>query len=71
LNGVKIGKGSIVAAGAVVPEEREFPAQSLIVGVPAKRVGEVTEEQSQDIARGVQSYVERAATHREALRGDS
>ncbi|MBA2512002.1 MAG: gamma carbonic anhydrase family protein, partial [Rubrobacteraceae bacterium] len=32
LNGAKIGEGSIVAAGAVVPENREFPPRSLIVG---------------------------------------
>jgi carbonic anhydrase/acetyltransferase-like protein (isoleucine patch superfamily) len=68
LNGARIGEGSIVAAGAVVPEGREFPARSLVVGVPAKQAGEVTEEQTQDIARGVRSYVERAATHREAQR---
>ncbi|MDQ3926783.1 MAG: gamma carbonic anhydrase family protein, partial [Actinomycetota bacterium] len=55
------------AAGAVVPEGREFPARSLIVGVPAKQIGEVTEEQTQDIARGVRAYIERAAAHREAL----
>ncbi len=67
LNGAKIGEGSIVAAGAVVPEGKEFPPRSLVVGVPAKQAGEVTEEQTQDIARGVQSYVERAAEHREAL----
>ena len=67
LNGARIGEGSIVAAGAVVPEGREFPPRSLIVGVPAKQAGEVTEEQTQDIARGVGSYVERAASHREAL----
>jgi len=68
LNGAKIGKGSIVAAGALVPEGRRFPARSLIVGVPAKQAGEVTEEQTRDIARGVRSYVERASTHRETLR---
>jgi carbonic anhydrase/acetyltransferase-like protein (isoleucine patch superfamily) len=70
LNGARIGEGSIVAAGAVVPEGREFPARSLIVGVPARQAGEVTEEQTQDIARGVRSYVERAVAHREALRRD-
>ncbi len=71
LNGAKIGEGSIVAAGAVVPEGREFPARSLIVGVPAQQASDVTEEQAQDIARGVQSYVERAAEHREALQRNS
>ena len=57
LNGAKIGDGSIVAAGAVVPEGREFPPRSLIVGIPAKRVGEVTDEQAADIERGASEYV--------------
>jgi carbonic anhydrase/acetyltransferase-like protein (isoleucine patch superfamily) len=67
LNGSKIGDGSIVAAGAVVPEGREFPPQSLVVGVPAKRAGDVTDEQAADIERGASEYVERAASHRASL----
>jgi len=67
LNGAKIGEGSIVAAGAVVPEGLEFPPRSLIVGIPAKRVGDVSDEQTADIARGANEYVERAAAHRESL----
>ncbi len=67
LNGAKVGEGSIVAAGAVVPEGREFPPGSLIVGIPAKRVGDVGEEQARDIARGAREYVERAASHRRSL----
>jgi len=67
LNGARIGEGSIVAAGALVPENREYPPHSLIVGIPAKRAKDVSEEQTQDIARGVSEYVERAASHRESL----
>jgi carbonic anhydrase/acetyltransferase-like protein (isoleucine patch superfamily) len=67
LNGAKIGEGSIVAAGALVPENKEFPPRSLIVGVPAKRAKDVSEEQTADIARGVRTYVERAASHRRSL----
>jgi carbonic anhydrase/acetyltransferase-like protein (isoleucine patch superfamily) len=67
LNGAKIGDGSIVAAGALVPEGREFPPRSLIVGVPAKRIGDVTDEQAADIKRGASVYVERAASHRSSL----
>ncbi len=70
LTGAEIGEGSVVAAGAVVPEGREFPARSLIVGVPARRMGEVTDEHTRGIVRGVQTYVERTATHREAMRLD-
>ncbi|MEJ7873374.1 MAG: gamma carbonic anhydrase family protein, partial [Rubrobacteraceae bacterium] len=55
LNGARIGEGSIVAAGALVPEGKEFPARSLIIGAPARRVIEVSEEQTQDIARGVRT----------------
>ena len=68
LNGARIGEGSIVAAGALVPENKEFPPRSLIVGIPAKRVKDVSEEQTEDIARGVRTYVERAASHRKSLR---
>jgi carbonic anhydrase/acetyltransferase-like protein (isoleucine patch superfamily) len=71
LNGAKIGEGSIVAAGALVPEGREYPSRSLIVGIPAKRARDVSEEQTEDIARGVRTYVERAASHRESLRRNS
>src|SRR5919205_2598254 len=60
LNGARIGEGSIVAAGALVSEGKEFPPRSLIIGAPAKLVKEVSEEQTQDIARGVRTYVERA-----------
>lgn len=70
LNGARIGEGSIVAAGALVPEGKEFPPRSLIVGVPARRVREVTEEQTREIARGAETYVERAAEHRASLDGD-
>jgi carbonic anhydrase/acetyltransferase-like protein (isoleucine patch superfamily) len=71
LNGARIGAGSIVAAGAVVPENREFPPRSLIVGIPAKKIGDVTEDQTKDIERGAREYVERAAAHRASLNGQS
>jgi hypothetical protein len=38
LNGAKIGKNSIVGAGSVVTEGKEFPDNSLIIGSPAKVV---------------------------------
>ena len=69
LNGAKIGAGSIVAAGAVVPEGCEFPPGSLIVGIPAKKVGDVTDEQTRDVERGAREYVERAASHQSSLGG--
>jgi carbonic anhydrase/acetyltransferase-like protein (isoleucine patch superfamily) len=70
MNGARIGEGSIVAAGALVTEGKEFPPRSLIVGAPAKLVREVTEAQTEDIARGARTYVERARLHRESLERD-
>jgi carbonic anhydrase/acetyltransferase-like protein (isoleucine patch superfamily) len=35
-----IGRGSIVAGGAMVTEGSVFPPNSIIAGVPAKRIGE-------------------------------
>lgn len=38
LTGAKIGRGSIIAAGALVLENQVIPPNSLVVGVPAKVV---------------------------------
>jgi carbonic anhydrase/acetyltransferase-like protein (isoleucine patch superfamily) len=67
LTGVKIGGGSIVGAGAVVTEGSRFPPRSLILGVPARRIGEVSEEQAARIPLGAEHYTEHAARHREGL----
>jgi len=40
---VRIGKGSIVAAGAVVT--KDVPEYSIVGGIPAKVIRELTEEE--------------------------
>lgn len=45
MDGAHIGKDSLIAAGAIVTEGKEFPPKSLIMGVPAKVVRELTDEQ--------------------------
>lgn len=45
LNGAVIGRNSLVAAGAIVTEGKVFPDNSLILGVPAKVVRTLTEEE--------------------------
>lgn len=44
LNAAVINENSIVGAGAVVTENKEFPPGSLILGVPAKVVRELTKK---------------------------
>jgi carbonic anhydrase/acetyltransferase-like protein (isoleucine patch superfamily) len=36
LNNARIGEGSIIAAGAVIPEQMVVPPNSLVAGVPGK-----------------------------------
>ena len=65
LNGAHIGKNSIVGAGAVVSEGKEFPEGSLILGVPAKAVKEVSQEQIKLIQDNADNYVRLSKQYKE------
>ena len=65
LNGAHISKNSIVGAGAVVSEGKEFPEGSLILGVPAKAVKQVTPEQVQLIQNNADNYVKLSKQYKE------
>ena len=45
LNGAKIGKNCLIGAGALVPEGREVPPRAVMVGVPAKQIRTLTDEE--------------------------
>jgi carbonic anhydrase/acetyltransferase-like protein (isoleucine patch superfamily) len=60
LNGAIIRENSIVGAGAVVTEGHEFPENSLILGVPAKAVKTLQEDQIKSIKDNATTYVEMA-----------
>src|SRR5690606_784151 len=45
LNGVVIGPNCIIGAGALLTQGKIFPANSLILGSPAKVIREVTEDE--------------------------
>lgn len=57
LGGSVIGAESIVAAGAVVRENFEVPPRSLVAGVPAKILRQVTDEEVESIKRSAEGYV--------------
>lgn len=57
LSGSVIGERAIVAAGALVREGQEIPPGALAMGVPAKIVREVTEEELERVRRGKDDYV--------------
>jgi carbonic anhydrase/acetyltransferase-like protein (isoleucine patch superfamily) len=58
LNGVHVGRGSIVGAGAVCTEGMVIPPNSLVLGVPARRIRDTTDAERERIAITVKSYVE-------------
>jgi len=68
LNGAKIGKHCLVGAGSLVPEGKEFPDGSLIVGTPARVVRQLTPEQIEGLARNAEHYVENARRYKAGLR---
>jgi carbonic anhydrase/acetyltransferase-like protein (isoleucine patch superfamily) len=64
LNKVLVGGGSVVAAGAVLPEGMQAPPRSLIMGVPARVVRVVDERLARRIAETWSHYVGQARAHR-------
>ncbi len=64
LNRVRLGTGSVVGAGAVLPEGMEVPPGSLVLGVPARVVRPVDEALRQRIRVTWEHYVVQARRHR-------
>jgi len=58
LNRSRIGKNSIVGANALIPEGKEFPDNSLIVGSPARAVRTLDDEAVASIRRSAENYIE-------------
>jgi carbonic anhydrase/acetyltransferase-like protein (isoleucine patch superfamily) len=67
MNGAVIGKGCLVGAGAVVTEGKTFPDRSLIIGAPAKRVRELSEDEAAGLVRIATSYASRGEKFRTEL----
>ena len=61
LDGVRVGAGSIIGAGAVV--NKDVPPRSLVVGVPAKRLREVSEKEAAELLEHAQRYKKLALVH--------
>jgi carbonic anhydrase/acetyltransferase-like protein (isoleucine patch superfamily) len=67
LNGCRIGRYAIVAAGAVLPPGLEVPDGMLVAGVPGKILREVRDDEREMIDRIAVSYRRKAVLHRQAL----
>ena len=58
LNGVHVGTGSIVGAGAVCTEGMKIPPNSLAIGIPARVIRETSDAERERIKHTVDSYLE-------------
>ena len=63
LNGAVVEEGAQVGAGAVVPPGKVVPAGWLVMGVPAKPVRKMSEDELEDIKRNATEYL--ALWHRD------
>ncbi len=64
LNGAKIGKGSVIAASALIPEGMQIPPYSMVMGVPGKVRREITEDERERFKLNCKHYVELAEQYR-------
>ena len=64
LNNARIGTGSIVAAGAVVPEGMAVPPRSLVAGVPARIKRTLDDADVETILQYARNYLDYTAIYR-------
>lgn len=64
LTGATVGDETVVAAAALVPENRVLPARSLCMGVPARTVRSLAVEEVDDLHRRTDDYVKLGALSR-------
>ncbi|NLM44113.1 MAG: gamma carbonic anhydrase family protein [Clostridiales bacterium] len=64
LDGAEIGDNVIIGAGALVPPNKKIPSNSMVMGMPARIVRELTDEEKVAISVSAQHYVELASQYR-------
>jgi carbonic anhydrase/acetyltransferase-like protein (isoleucine patch superfamily) len=67
LNNAKIGRDCLIAAGAIIPEGREIPDGSLVIGV-GKIVRALSDEEIADIRQNIEHYALRGQMYRQELK---
>lgn len=67
LNGATIGEGAWLAAGAVLTEDSSIPPWALAMGIPARPIRDLTDDEATRADEGVDRYIELATAYREIL----
>jgi len=64
LDGAVIGKNSIIGAGAVVTKNTVVPPGSLVLGMPAKVVRQLSDDEKASLKPWAEKYIKVAAAHK-------
>ena len=64
LSGCRIGRHSLIGAGAVVPEGTQIPEGSLVLGVPGRVVRPLRPEEIERIHSNARAYVDLSRAYR-------
>lgn len=65
LNRSTVGEGAWLASGSVLPEDKSIPPWTLAMGIPARPVRDLTEEEAKKADDGVMHYLDLASRYRE------
>ncbi|MDZ4758290.1 MAG: gamma carbonic anhydrase family protein [Bacteroidota bacterium] len=68
LNKVVVGDYCIIGANTLVPEGMQIPEGSLVVGVPARIIKQLSEEQKEAVRKNADAYVELGKVYTENFR---
>ena len=67
LNGARIGHHSVIGAHALIPQGKDIPPRSLVVGTPGRVVRSLTEADIAMIEEAARIYVRKIARYRHGL----
>lgn len=67
LDGAKIGRNCIIAAGTLIPPDAAIPDGKVVMGVPGEIVRDVTVEDRRNIEVAANRYIDLAREHAQGL----
>jgi carbonic anhydrase/acetyltransferase-like protein (isoleucine patch superfamily) len=65
LSHAEIGSGTMIGAGALITERKRFPERVLALGMPAKTMRPLSEEEIAHLKESADGYYERAQAHKQ------
>ena len=68
LNGAKIGKNCLIGSKTLIPEKREIPDNSMVVGVPGKVIKTIDKDMEDFLIASADHYCENWKNYKDNLK---